>query len=141
MPESFESTSASSTDLSGEWNMHDDYLFRVHASPITALFTPSDLHAAQSYHKSVHDLTSRDTNGPVIPKYTKHNMTSQVPHLAWSYVHNVQLKHGPSYIRLRRKDVTTEYNRRATAHLCRQERPYILDPDQAQRNPLNGGEI
>ena len=43
MPEDYGSTSASSTDLRDEWNIHDEYLIRVHNRPITALLTPSDI--------------------------------------------------------------------------------------------------
>ena len=41
----------------------------------------------RSYQRSLQDFASRDTTGPVPPKYTKHNMTSLVLQLTWGLVH------------------------------------------------------
>ena len=43
MPESIESTAASSTYLSYEWKIQGECFVRVHSIPRTALLTPSDL--------------------------------------------------------------------------------------------------
>ena len=104
---------------------------------------PYDRYSCHSAYKGARlalnslDYESQDTNRLVTHTLRKYNMTSEVPPHDMTYGNLGQERLGSDYKSLIRRDATTVYIHKMTAHYSRQEQQYNHERYQDPRNPHN----